>query len=477
MQSLKYLFLDTGILNGHWCANMELKVNPAVKDTKYNPLFQEEFFADPPKPWEVRYDNGYLNVFYDEEKKIFRLYYTLIIYDEDSQNTPLKDRPGKLYMPTSSRITAVCYAESEDGTNWVKPDLGLVEFKGNTHNNILMRNAHGTSVLYDKEEKEPAKRYKLMTKIEFSSDCSYMAVAFSADGIHFCDPIPWPKFNPQADTYNFVFRDSRTNRFVLITRIWKNGLRVAARCESEDFLFWSEPVEVGRGQGYPEQIYSMPVFEYERLYLGLASVYHEGNRDSDDFDTVDLRLTYSTDLSKFEWVGEGQNFIPRGSGHYPDGQFDCGCIYASIPVEIDGRLYFYYMGGNGRHTDYRETSFARCSIEKDHFAYYQTLEDEKEGVLTTAGLFAFGNSLEILAEVEPDGYIVCELTDSSGVTRKPAFEERLSRPVTGSGWQTVLFEDFELTQVKELPVSLRFRFKHARLYGLRGDIHVLPHRY
>jgi len=33
----------------------------------------------------------------------------------------------------------LCYAESDDGINWRRPELGLVEFDGSTRNNILLR--------------------------------------------------------------------------------------------------------------------------------------------------------------------------------------------------------------------------------------------------------------------------------------------------------------------------------------------------
>ncbi len=32
----------------------------------------------------------------------------------------------------------IAYAESTDGVTWTKPDLGLVEFRGNTHNNLVL---------------------------------------------------------------------------------------------------------------------------------------------------------------------------------------------------------------------------------------------------------------------------------------------------------------------------------------------------
>ena len=32
----------------------------------------------------------------------------------------------------------ICYAESDDGVHWVRPDLGLVEFNGSNKNNIIL---------------------------------------------------------------------------------------------------------------------------------------------------------------------------------------------------------------------------------------------------------------------------------------------------------------------------------------------------
>lgn len=63
----------------------------------------------------------------------------------------------------------MCYAESKDGVTWTKPDLGLVEFKGSTKNNICLiegdvfsmtRVNDFLSVLHEPEEPDPAKRYK-----------------------------------------------------------------------------------------------------------------------------------------------------------------------------------------------------------------------------------------------------------------------------------------------------------------------------
>jgi len=83
--------------------------------------------------------------------------------------------------------------------------------------------------------------------MHYSQENNYMAVAFSRDGIDFSNPQRWPKYNPPADTHNFVFMDPKTNRYVLVTRVWKDGIRIAAKSESSDFLTWTEPEEIARG--------------------------------------------------------------------------------------------------------------------------------------------------------------------------------------------------------------------------------------
>ncbi|HEW0283910.1 TPA: hypothetical protein VZZ58_002018, partial [Streptococcus pneumoniae] len=70
MQNLKkYLLLDSGLVVGYTLENAQLKLNKLKKDTENNPLFGEEYFAENPKLWEVRFDNSYPNVIYDKELK------------------------------------------------------------------------------------------------------------------------------------------------------------------------------------------------------------------------------------------------------------------------------------------------------------------------------------------------------------------------------------------------------------------------
>lgn len=476
----KYLFLDRSIVDGHYCENTALHLCKARKDERAGIMLKEEYFSDPPKRWEVRYDNGYPQVIRDQENGTLRLYYTTFIKDDDSALTPLFERPRRHYQPSSERITATCFAISNDGIEWEKPELGIAEFEGCYSNNILLKNAHGTSVLFDPDDPNPTRRYKLITKIEYSRENTSMGVAFSQNGINFSPPQTWPKYNPRADTHNFVFKDPRTGHYVLITRIWKDGLRIVAKSESNDFLNWSEPVEIARGAGFEQQIYSMPVFYYAGLYFGLASIFHDGDCLAPDFDTVDVTMLYSSNLEHFDWIEPGAKLIERGLGTYPDGDWDCGCIYASPPIEIDNTLCIYYMGGNGRHTDFRETGLGRAWIEKDKFAYYSPKDGTRDAVITLRKASFYGDRLRILADIEDCGWIKCELlreVDDAYVSKYIAAGTQ-SNPVPSafvhaSGWSDIRFGNFAISSLGNASYALRFTFRNARMYALDGDLSII----
>ncbi len=63
----------------------------------------------------------------------------------------------------------MCYAESNDGVTWTKPELGLVSFNGNTKNNIcsiesevssLAKVNDFLSVIHEPDDPDPQRRYK-----------------------------------------------------------------------------------------------------------------------------------------------------------------------------------------------------------------------------------------------------------------------------------------------------------------------------
>jgi hypothetical protein len=63
------------------------------------------------------------------------------------------------------------YAESVDGVTWVKPELGLVEFRGSKKNNLVdVGGAWGfvnLKVIKDEADPDASRRYKMVTHVYF----------------------------------------------------------------------------------------------------------------------------------------------------------------------------------------------------------------------------------------------------------------------------------------------------------------------
>lgn len=160
-----------------------------------------------------------------------------------------------------------------------------------------------------------------------------------------------------------------------------------------------------RGQGYGEQTYSMTVFEYNDIYLGLASIYKQGDNSVMDFDTLNLELYWSTNLT--EWnkaVPEHNILIPAGAGRekYLDGEFDSATIFASSMTAGDNRIY--YMGGKGRHRGWRESGLGLAFVDKDRLAGMVARDPDKPMRFSTQSFKFFGEDLFILADIEANGY-------------------------------------------------------------------------
>lgn len=472
-----YPFFDTAVTSRY--ANAKVGIGPVRKENRV--LMAEGYFQTPQVRWEQRIDNGYPNVFYDEEAGIYRLYYTCIVEDPNSVRLTPAQRVGERYRIGRAeeglpRIAAVLYAYSKDGVNWVRPALGNVEFEGSRDNNILLYDAHGASVFKDPHDPDPARRYKMMVRHDAKNQ---MAVSFSADGEHFCEPIAWPEYNPAGDTHNFAYFDERIGRYVLITRTW-DSLRLVARSESDDFIHWTKPENIYRGIGLEDQIYSMPIFRYEGLYVGLPSIFHDGDRDADSFDCVDCELSMSHDTIGWERVAKGESFIPRANGRYGSGVPDCGCIYASVPVAQGDDLVFYYLGGSGQHTNFRESSLMRAFVDRRRLAGYVPKKNVPAR-LNTHLLRLSGEEVRLSADVSPYGevrYALCRPARGFYGECEPlegfGFEDCV--PMRQSGDAPIAFAGGALSQLAGEDLVLALRFERAQVFGVEGSVELKAHR-
>lgn len=462
---------DSGLTRSSY--NVKTVTGPVVKH-EYNPLFREGLYDTPSLFWEARYDNGYPNVFFDPDQKLYRCYYTSIVLDQISSETPLKERAaGVPYKATGSRITALLYAESEDGIIWRKPVLGITEFMGSKENNIIRLYAHGSCVFRDPHETDSSRRYKLIARDDHFP--RKLCTAFSSDGIRFTDLVPIPElaYEMPGDTHNFVFWDDARNRYVMITRLFNRELRTSARSESADFINWTAPREILKGAGLDDQIYSMVFFKNRDLYFGLPSVFYAGDRALSHHDCVDIQLAYSGDTVSWDRIAPGQPFIPRGKGAYPDGEYDCGCCFASAPVEDGEEIRIYYMGGNGSHYKFRETGLCLATVQKDKLAGIAPVDENRTSVYTTIRMQLNSSGLSLSADLKEVGSLTAALLDSDGAEIEGYGFSEFSWRLLESGRFELLWNRRPLDYVlKEF--CLELRFEGAVLYNIKGDMDTRP---
>ena len=458
-----YLLLNSRLVAS--CQNAKLELGRVVKHPA-NPLFIEEYFADPPKAWEARLDNVYPSVIYDREEGIYKCWYKSFIYDELSNRTPLAQRPHQPYGE-SAREEGLLYARSEDGIHWEKPALGLVEFEGVRANNLVMRRAghgiHAGGVLKDLREPDPARRYKFL---HLNAEAGRMASCFSADGLNWSQPLLWPRHDAVGDCHNNAIWAPELQRYVGITRGWADGIRTVLRSESPDFHNWSQPVEIMRGADAHDQIYSLPICAYGDLYIGLPSLFHKGDSAAADWDCVDTELAYSADSVNWERICPGQPLIPRGAGRYPEGEYDCGCIYAAAPLLRGDKIYIYYGGSNGLHNNWREGSLNLATLDRDRFAGYAAGDGAAR--LETTPLPLNAAALTLNAEVEAGGWIRAGLLDGGGAAIE-GFGLDDCQPLEEGGLNCALSwrSDRALPETGD-PIRIIFEWRRAKLYALSG---------
>lgn len=176
----------------------------------------------------------------------------------------------------SDAVTA--YAESRDGVNWTKPNLGLFEVEGTKDNNVVIavnEHARGFSPFIDTRPGVPAnERYKAIAGVETKGLVAFV----SSDGIR------WKLWQEDYiftegmfDSHNVAFWSEHEKAYVCYFRTWTeegfNGFRTISRTTSPDFLNWSKPVAMSFGDTPMEHLYTNGTFPYFRaphIYVGLA---------------------------------------------------------------------------------------------------------------------------------------------------------------------------------------------------------------
>jgi hypothetical protein len=320
------------------------------------------------------------------------------------------------------------YATSRDGLNWEKPALGLVDFAGSRENNLLLPGTqpwHQPQVIWNQAEKDPARRYALISYDYASSkpgrSVSGFRLAYSADGINWREPAPGPVLADPGDVGTFTW-DAHTKKFLGYTKIFApvNGYRRRAigYTTTTDLQKWN-PAELilvpdkfddrwVTQDRHHTDFYGLSAFPYESGYVGLLWIFRitDGIKDGPIF----VELVSSRDgVNWNRQEGDRPPVLALGA----EGAWDAGMVFTPNHPLLEGDTLKLYYGGFATTHGANEAvgAIGLATLRKDGFASLDA--GDGVGIITTKPLRNARGELRINA-LASAGWVKAELLDHQG---------------------------------------------------------------
>lgn len=357
------------------------------------------------KPWEGAFC-AYVTILKDEGK--FRAYY---------RGNPAAGADGGPGETT-------CYAESIDGKNWTKPDLGLHVVAGTKENNAILASAapltHNFCPMIDGKSGVPAQeRYKALAGTSKTGLVAFV----SADGLSWRKLREEPVITGGAfDSQNVPLWSEAEQRYVCYFRVFKDGFRRIARTTSDDFLTWTPMELMEYGDRPVEHLYTnqtSPYFRAPHIYVSIAARFMPGRQVV----TAEQAKVIGVDPKYFGDCSDGIFMITRGDNRY-DRTFMDGFLkpgvghenwvsrtnYPALNVVPTGpaEMSFYANQNYGQPTAH----LRRYSLRTDGFVALHGGYDG--GEMVSRPLIFSGKVLEINFATSAAGSLEVELQDAAG---------------------------------------------------------------
>jgi len=407
---------------------------------------------------------GYATVIKDKNK--YRLYY---------RGLPEAGKDG-------SSTETTCYAESDDGIEWTKPDLGIYEIAGTLNNNVILADnapfSHNFSPFLDTNpDTSPSERYKAFAGTSKTGLTGFQ----SADGVHWQKIRDTPLFTEGIfDSQNVAFWSQSENCYACYFRTWTGegygGFRTISRTTSKDFIHWSEPIEMDFGDHPREHLYTNqthPYFRAPHIYVATAARFMPNRqvlteeqakqlnvnpkyfKDCSDVVLMTSRGGHQYDRSFMEaFIKPGiglQNWVSRSN--YPALN-----VVQTSPVEMS-----IYVNQN-----YAQPTahLHRYSLRIDGFASIHA--SYEGGEMLTRPFYFSGDTLFLNFSTSAAGFIKVEILNAQSEVFE-GFELENSKETIGNEIEKAVTWNGnpDLLQLTDQPVRLRFVMKDADLYSLR----------
>jgi hypothetical protein len=424
--------------------------------------------------------------------------YATIIHDNDIYRMVYR---GHRYLVDDKRLRqaqseVVCYAESRDGIQWVKPKLGLFEWNGSKENNIIWLGGPETHNFAPFIDTNPNCRPDQPYKAIGGTVTSKGLLTFkSADGIHWSKMSDGPVVTKGAfDSHNTCFWDAQRNRYVIYMRYFSEGqfqgLRSIGMSFSRDFITWSEPVGLDYPDSPPQQMYTnqiAPYFRAPHILMGFPTRYTARplNEHGKQLDPVPLRdrlakanRRVGTDLTDgvFMTSRDGQSFRrwdeaflrpgPQSAGHwiYGDNYQSYG-LWETKSATLGGPHEISMHFSEHAWLDDNHQA-RRYTIRLDGFVSLHA--PLAAGELTTKPLTFTGQQLSINYATSAAGSVQVEIQDAAGEPLPGYSLDDSLEHYGDTAHQRVAWKGgTNIAAVASKPVRLRFVLKDADLYSFR----------
>lgn len=460
------LFVDQVLVRS--ADNVAFTLHPARKHPR-NPLVKAEL------PWEGWRLEIYGSVLYDEDERLFKMWYI----GEASE-----------YFGDYATL----YATSKDGVTWDKPLVGTITCAKAEEHNAVADACLLASVIKDQADPDPARRYKMIYWNQASHGYHTMV---SPDGLRWTQLSEEPICR-SGDVITGYY-DERRKLYVAFPKIGATVMGHDRRCfwliTSEDFENWTEPrlvfapdarddagslariEEVRAILDVPDdpalmrtEFYGIGVYQAESCTLAFPWVFTVNNnaRYGNQEGPGELQLAVSRDLEHWERPFRVP-CVPRGQ----IGEWDCGFFCtAAEAIRVGDEVWLYYGGsdythgtpclyraeGTGRGTEFTG-SIGLATWKLDRFVSVDA--PAEGGALTTVPIVFSGSRLELNAATQEGGEIVVEVLDMAGAVLAR------SQPLAGDELrhQVAWAKGADIGALAGKPVTLRFIMKSAELFA------------
>jgi len=357
--------------------------------------------------------------------------------------------------------TFIGYAESEDGLNWTKPNMGLHDFEGSKANNIVMPGHSNCTFLFDPAHPDPSMRHQALLRYRGLRGFT------SPDGFLWKD---WGNLISQGFDSSSLAWDPVHEKWLASIKISRDGKRSRGYAESSDFQRWTDTYLMLHSDAEDEsaeQLYAQNIFYYETLYLSFLRVFDTRT------DKVDVQLASSRNAKC--WGRQfRQPLIPIANRK---GAWDWGnnAPAGNPPIRVGDELWIYYSGRSTGHNEKPNTgAIGLGTLRLDGFVSVDA--GSETGVLTTVPLVLKGTSLYVNATAAGGQLEVEIVQDREGGAS--AGTDALFEPVEGYGRRHCLpirsdsvrhRVDWEgtggLEPLRGRLVRLRFYLRDTKLYS------------